>query len=154
MKVYEEYSHNHADVILKEKGIYDEIFQLIDEPNIGMAKKAAPFIKQHVKDELAVHEWVLEPSVNVAFNLSVNAMKDSTGLMVQTGNITRAFYDLLKFQVMKDNNRIDVGVLIVPTAGAAKALGSNIANFTRVTNEIILFSRILNVPCLILGIDE
>ena len=35
-----------------------------------------------------------------------------------TGNITRAFYDLMKFEVMHKNDRIDSAVLIVPTSGA------------------------------------
>ena len=60
----------------------------------------------------------------------------------------------MKFEVMYKNDRIDAAVLIVPTSGAARALGSNIANFTRVTNELALFRHIITVPCLILGIDE
>ena len=77
-----------------------------------------------------------------------------SGLTVQTGNVTRAFYDLMKFEVIHKNDRIDAAVLIVPTSGAARALGSNIANFTRVTNELRLFRNIITVPCLVLGIDE
>jgi hypothetical protein len=154
VRVHEQYSHNFADVILKDKGLYEEIIGLMNAPEIGMLKGAAPVINDRVKGNLATQGWVLDPSVNVAFNLNINAMKNFVGLTVQTGNITRAFYDLLKFQTMKENDRIHVGVLVVPTAGAARVLGSNIANFTRVSNEILLFSRTINIPCLILGIDE
>ena len=73
---------------------------------------------------------------------------------MQTGNITRAFYDLMKFEVMHKNDRVDAAVLIVPTSGAARSLGSNLANFTRVINELELFRHIITVPCLVLGIDE
>lgn len=154
MKVTKIYSHNYAELILKEKEMFDRIISLLDIPEILMQKKAAPTIKNDVRDRLGIEGWTLEASVNVAYNLKINALKNNVALMLQTGNITRAFYDLLKFQVMKDNSRIDVAVLVVPTTGAAKSLGSNIANFERIKSELALFKNIISVPCLIIGIDE
>ena len=81
-------------------------------------------------------------------------MKNLVGLMIQTGNITRAFYDLLKFQSMYIMDKIDGCILVVPTVEAAKLLGSNISNFTRVRNELKLYKHTINLPCLIIGIDQ
>lgn len=154
MKIKKIYSHNFAELILKDKNVYQEIQEILTDPTTLMQKKAAPLIKTVIRDRLTINGWTLDASVNVAYNLTINALKDEVGLMVQTGNITRAFYDLLKFQTMKNNSRIEVAVLIVPVTGAAKALGSNIANFERMTNELILYKNIITVPCLIVGIDE
>ncbi len=87
-------------------------------------------------------------------NIKINAIKNGVALTLQTGNITRAFYDLLKFEVMYRANRIDSAVLIVPSRNAARELGSNIANFQRVTAELKLFRDVITVPCTVLGVDE
>ena len=68
--------------------------------------------------------------------------------------MARAFYDLLKFEAMYRKRKIDAAVLVVPVYEAARALGDNIANFTRVTREITLFAGIITVPCVVIGIDE
>ena len=92
--------------------------------------------------------------VHSDFDIKINAIKDGVALTLQTGNITRAFYDLLKFEVMYRANRIESAVLIVPSSTAARELGSNIANFQRVTGELKLFQDIITVPCMVLGVDE
>lgn len=154
MRVHNEYVHNFSDLILKEKGAYEAIYDLLEQKDVRIMNKGTTIINERIKKKLTEEHWVIGPSVDVEFNLKINAMKNSIGLTVQTGNISRAFYDLLKFQAMKDSGKIDVAVLVVPTSAAAKILNSNVASFTRVTNEILLFKRIINVPCLILGLDE
>lgn len=154
MRVCREYSQNFANLIIKEKEVYQELIDLLIETNIGFAKGAAPQINEQVRVKLSQHGWVIDPIVQKEYKLKINAMKARIGLTVQTGNITRAFYDLLKFQVMNNNNKIDAGILVVPSSDGAKALGSNIANFNRVTKELSLFKQIIPLPCLVLGIDE
>lgn len=154
MQVVEEYSHRHGLEIIEGKGLNNEVRALADISEIGMARGNAGQINTAVKKLLSDAGWALGPRVHADFRLDINGMKKRVGLTVQTGNIIRAFYDLMKFEVMYKNSRIDASVLIVPTSGAARALGSNIANFTRVTNELELFQTIITVPCLVLGIDE
>ena len=154
MQIVKEYSHRHGLEAIKKKECNKEVRALVDAPEIGMARGNARRINDVVKMRLSNAGWALGVCVNSRFKLDINGMKNRVGLMIQTGNITRAFYDLMKFEVMHKNNLIDAAVLIVPTSGAARALGSNIANFTRVTNELELFQHIITVPCLILGIDE
>lgn len=154
MQVVEEYSHRYGLEALKEKGMNKSVRALVSIPEIGMARGMASKINSAVQVRLTDTGWALAPRVHSDYRLDINGLKDRVGLTVQTGNITRAFYDMMKFEVMHKNDRIDVAALIVPTYGAARALGSNIANFTRVTNELELFRHIITVPSLILGIDE
>ena len=154
MHVVDEHSHRHGREVLTEKKLDKEVHRLVDARAIGMERGSARAINDAVKGRLLSKGWALDPRVHANFKLDINGLKDRVGLTVQTGNITRAFYDLMKFEVMYKNDRIDAAVLIVPTSDAARALGSNIANFTRVKNELGLFRHIITVPCLVLGIDE
>jgi hypothetical protein len=154
MQVVEEYSHRYGLAALKDKSLDVEVRALVDAPAIGMERGSASRINDAVGKHLADAGWVIDPRVNPDYRLDINGMKNRVGLTVQTGNIARAFYDLMKFEVMHKNDRIDVAVLIVPTSGAARALGSNVANFNRIKKELKLFQYIITVPCLILGIDE
>ena len=154
MRVIEEYSHRFGLEALKKKGLYADICELVNIPEIGMARGNARRINRKVQGRLSDTGWALKPLVHADYNLEINGLKNKVGLTVQTGNVARAFYDLLKFEVMHKNNRIDLAVFIVPTSGAATALGSNIANFARITKELNLFQHIITVPCLVLGIDE
>ncbi|MBC1939175.1 hypothetical protein HCB16_07705 [Listeria welshimeri] len=154
MKIVKTYSHNFADLIISEKKLESELIGIFSHPDILPGKKAAPILKEKVRNSLSVNGWVINPEVSIAYNPTINAMKFGVGLMLQTGNITRAFYDLLKFQVMNENSKIECAVMVIPTSNAAKLLGSNIANFDRLTNEIQLYRNIINIPILFAGIDE
>lgn len=154
MHVVSEFSHHRGAAQLAMKGLHREVRQLVEVPDMGMARGKARIINTTVRQRMSDRGWALDPRVHVDYKLIINGLKHRVGLTVQTGNITRAFYDLMKFEVMYKGGRIDAAVLIVPTSGAARALGSNIANFTRVANELELFQPIVSVPCLVLGIDE
>jgi hypothetical protein len=153
MKHSQTYSHRYGLEATKKHNLFNEIIGLLHAPNVGVRPGAAPQINKHVKNALTQGGWALSPPVHTAFNITINAMKGRVGLTTQTGNTARAFYDLLKFQYLHMSNRIDVGVLLLPTIDAAKTLGHNVANFTRVTNELELYTHVVTVPCLILSFD-
>ncbi|MBC1457897.1 BglII/BstYI family type II restriction endonuclease [Listeria newyorkensis] len=154
MKISKTYSHNFADLIIRGKNLEKELFDIFDLPTIRAEKKIAPTLKENVRNRLSTCGWTMDPQINIAYNPTINAMKFGVGLMLQTGNITRAFYDLLKFQAMKENSRIECSIMAVPTVQTSRELGSNIANFERITNEIQLYRNIISVPVLIVGIDD
>ena len=154
MHVVDEYSHHHGLEALVEKGLDVEVRRLVNIQEIEMSRRSTRVINNGVEKQMSDKGWALSMRVQANYKLAINGYKNRVGLTVQTGNIVRAFYDLMKFEVMYKNDRIDVAVLVVPTAGAARVLGSNIANFTRVTNELKLFRHIITVPCLVLGIDS
>ncbi|MDU1280008.1 MAG: BglII/BstYI family type II restriction endonuclease [Clostridium sp.] len=154
MRYYEEYSHNFGRNMVDEKNLYEEIKKCIFVPDIGACKGITSNFKTAVEQNCTVYGWIINPTVSSGYSLTINAMKNKIGLTIQTGNIARAFYDLLKFQSMYSMDKIDGCVLVVPTAEAAKALGSNISNFNRVKNEMQLYKHTISLPCLIIAIDE
>jgi hypothetical protein len=154
MQAAQTHSHRRAEEELADKGLLHEVLHLSDAPLIGVAPGSSPDIKTHFESRLAELGWAHDPRVHPDHNPTINAMRQRVGLTVQTGNITRAFYDLMKFQAMYLRDRIDVAVLVLPTAPAASTLGSNIANFGRVTEELgELFFHIVTVPVLIVSFE-
>ena len=149
-----EYSHQGGAEHLRKKGLDHEVRKLVEVRELGMARGNSKVINATVRQRMSDKGWALDPHVEVGYRLQINGMKQRIGLTLQTGNVTRAFYDMMKFEIMHKHGRIDAAVLIVPTHGAARSIGSNIANFTRVERELGLFQPIISVPCLVLGIDE
>lgn len=154
MKKVAEFSHRFGLEAVQQRGYYDEIRMMLEAPQIGMERGATSAIGLFFERQLCEHGWSLGPAVHPDYNLDINAIKGRIGLTMQTGNIARAIYDLMKFQVMHLSDRIEAAVLIVPTNGAASALGSNLANFGRITSELKLFQHVITVPTLVVGFDE
>lgn len=154
MKVVEVHSHCFGQQISVNKSLYDEIIAALCINQIGISKGNSRLYKSHVEKNLSALSWIKNPVVDEELKLTINAMKDKVGLTVQMGNIARAFYDLLKFQSMYINGKIDMCVLVLPTHAAARTIGTNVANINRVKAELNLFKHIITVPCLVIGIDE
>lgn len=153
MKLIREYEHNDGLRILPPDH-QDEIGSALNRQDIMVSKGMAGRINGVFRQALASKGWALKPKVHPGFGLTINAMKSRTGLTMQTGNIVRAFYDLLKFEVMFKNSRIDVGVLVLPSKDAATKLGSNVANYLRVTSEFELFEVAISIPCVVIAFDD
>ena len=122
-------------------------------PDIAVSPKSSPTVKAAFRRRLSELGWAMEPLVHPHYKLTINALKDGVGLTVQTGNVTRAFYDLMKFQSMYLRESIEAAVLIVPTLGAADTMGDNVANFSRITDELHLFRHVITVPCFVMGFE-
>ena len=87
-------------------------------------------------------------------DLTLNLVKDKVVVQVQLGNVARAFYDLMKMQAMHTQNRAACGVLVVPTSAAARQIGSNLAQFERVSKELQgVFFHQITIPVLVVGIE-
>ena len=153
MKYVQTFSHRHGLEVVRDAGLYDEIIAFLQAPKIAVASKSSKIVKQHMDRALQRAGWALSPQVAPGFELDVNGMKNRICLTTQAGNIARAFYDLLKFQALYLGDRIDAAVLVLPTKHAARALGSNIAQFDRVTNELKLFKHVVTVPLLVVSFE-
>jgi hypothetical protein len=151
MNLAQQYSHHRAVEELQEKSILSEILSLPESAEVAVCPKATPQIKAYYQRRIRELGWAMRPKVHDDHGLTINAMKSRVALTVQTGNVTRAFYDLMKFQVMYLNNRIDVAALILPTQAAAETLGDNISDYARVSDEIRLFRHVITVPCLLVA---
>jgi len=80
-------------------------------------------------------------------------MKDDLAFQLQTGNMSRAPYDLLKLQYLFQSQKIEAAALALPTKEAAKIIGDNIANAERVIRELQLFDRVITVPILVVAFE-
>lgn len=151
LNIVDEFSHRFGTEALGAKDLLDFVRKTC-AADIRIEKGAGPAINEHFRAALSLSGWALDARVHPAYNLDVNALRDGTALTVQTGNITRAFYDLMKFQAMHIHGRADSAVLVLPTSAAASAIGSNVANFERVTSELRLFSNIIFIPVHLIAI--
>lgn len=148
------YSHRQGEEVISGLGLLDEVKGFADAPSVVIEPSSARKINQHMKGMFSVHGWAINPKIRPGYDLTINARKGQVGLTVQTGNITRAFYDLMKFQAMYLADQIDAAVLVLPSHEASKILGSNIASFSRVCSELQLFKHIITCPCLIISLGE
>ena len=88
-----------------------------------------------------------------SFELNVFAMHDDLAFQLQTGNMSRAPYDLLKLQYLFQSKRIEASALALPTKEASKVIGDNIANAERVIKELELFDRVISAPILVIAFE-
>jgi Restriction endonuclease BglII len=153
MQTAQTHSHRRAQEELADKSLLQEVLGLAVAPLIGVAPGMAPAVKEHFESKWSELGWAIEVAVDPQRNLTINAMKQRVGMTVQTGNVARAFYDLLKFQAMYLNGRVDVAVLMLPSTAAASTLGSNIANYGRVTDEMELYFHLITVPVFIVSFE-
>ena len=78
-------------------------------------------------------DGLLDVRIDAESNLTVFARKTDLVFQLQTGNICRYAYDLLKLQHLYAKNEIEGAILAIPTKNAASDIGSNITNEDRVT---------------------
>ncbi|MDZ4178335.1 MAG: BglII/BstYI family type II restriction endonuclease [Coriobacteriia bacterium] len=87
-------------------------------------------------------------------NLTVGYIREDVAVCIQLGNVARTYADMLKLQALFASDRIEVGVIVVPSDKWARELGSNHACFTRLEREIALFADVINLPLLVVGVGE
>ncbi|TBR36468.1 MULTISPECIES: BglII/BstYI family type II restriction endonuclease [Dyella] len=153
MKLNHIYSHNNGDTEWRKRGLYDWVTGLFDLPAIRVASRCTSDIRQHVSKEFQAQTWAIDVKIDQELNLTTFAMKDDLAFQLQTGNISRAPYDLLKLQYLHQSKKIRAAALAVPTKAAAAKIGSNIANAERISKELAVFDRVITVPILLIAFD-
>lgn len=129
-----------------------EIKQVIEKCEIKI-KRNASIIRKELLACFMTKGWPTKIRLDTLSKISVTSMKLDIGLCLQTGNISRLYADLLKLQTLYSKKMIKVGVLILPINKAAKALGSNIANYERLMGELKIFESVITMPLVIIGIE-
>jgi hypothetical protein len=112
-------------------------------------------IKAHIDKKLEADGWARPVLIHPGLGPDLNALHPKkVVLQVQTGNIARAFYDLMKMESLHQQNRAVCGVLVVPSASAARKIGGNLANFDRVQEELhTLFFHQVSIPLLLAAFE-
>lgn len=146
MKLDSIYDHNNGVTEWQRRGLQDWLTDIFEAPGIKMQEGCTAEIRDHVKHEFEKEGWAINVKIDQELGLYVFAMKDDLAFHLQTGNISRAAYDLLKLQYLYQSSRIQAAALALPTKECAGVFGSNIANSDRITNELNLFDRVITVP--------
>jgi hypothetical protein len=132
--------------------IQDEIKTAIRESK--SLKRATSTREEILKTLRGKHGWSDETIVSPDAKISITSRKGETGLCVQTGNMSRFYADLLKLEFLFHESMIQAAVYVLPTKDLANIWGENIANYERFTNELKIFSKIINTPMLVIGIPK
>jgi hypothetical protein len=153
MKLAWAYSHNNGDAEWVERDLRDWLTDIFEAPAIRLRPGITHDIREHVRKEFEKEGWAINVKIDPDYDLTVFAFRDDLAVHLQTGNMSRAPYDLLKLQYLYTAKRIEAAALALPTKSGAQALGSNIAHADRVSSELKLFSRIITVPIFLVAFE-
>src|SRR5258708_4743743 len=145
-------SHKGAEEEIRERD-EDWLFALYNTEEIQIESKGGALVREYTRRRLSENGWSGEVTISSDHDLTIFAKKGELAFQIQTGNASRAPYDLLKLQYMYAERSISAAIFALPTRAAAKVLGDNIASFDRVAGELGLFDRIITVPILLLAFE-
>jgi hypothetical protein len=147
------YSHHNGHDQWKDRDLDEWLTDVFERPDLSVGRSTSTSIRNHVRSELASEGWAYDVRIDQNFDLTIFGLKDDLAFHLQTGNISRAAYDLLKLQHLFQCRRIEAGALALPMKAAANRMGSNIAHFERIMSELMLFDRTITVPLFLVGFE-
>lgn len=156
MKLAYTHDHHHsagAEWEQRDNDFKEWLTHVFEAPAVPIARGCTPAIRQHVSNEFLKEGWALNVPLDNDRGLKVFALRGDLAFQLQTGNMSRAPYDLLKLQYLFLEKRIEAAALALPTKSAAKAIGDNVANAERIIEEMRLFDRVITVPILVVAFD-
>jgi hypothetical protein len=147
------YIHKNADKIVPEYILYPLYFEL-QKINFSNRKKGTKNFRNNISQILLSQGWSKPVRVTAESQIKITSLCKKTGLCFQFGNMARLYADMLKLQLMYQKGTIRSAIYLVPMKKYALSLGSNLANFERFTSELRIFRQIINVPLIVIGIEE
>ena len=145
--------HHQADAIWEKRGLSQWITDVFNAPSVKVGRKCTPNIREHVEGEFRAKGWALDFQLVSDAKIKIFSIKDDLAFQLQTGNMSRAPYDLLKLEYLYKSGRIEAAAIGLPTKDAAKIIGDNIANAERVIRELQLFDRVITLPILVVAFE-
>lgn len=153
MKLVATYSHHNGVDVWQDRELYEWVTDIFEAPKLRVGECSTTVIREHVKVELEAEGWAFNIRVDAESDLTVFARKGDLVIQLQTGNISRYAYDILKIQHLYSKKEVDGAVLAIPTKAAAMKIGSNIANVERIWNELNIFDRFITVPIMVIAFE-
>jgi len=147
------YDHNNGETEWSRRELNDWLTDVFEIPGLRLRPGVTQDIRHHVRTEFEKEGWAINVKIDPDYDLTVFAVKDDLAVQLQTGNMSRAPYDLLKLQLLRSKNKIKAAAIALPTKVGASILGSNIAHAERVSNELKLFQHIITVPILLVAFE-
>ena len=145
--------HHNGGAEWDQRNLKDWLKDIFKMPEIGIAKGRTALIRENVKKELLHEGWALNVCIDSDSKIEVFSIKEDLAFQLQTGNMSRAFYDLLKLEFLNKSERIEAAALALPTKKAAKKMGDNIAYSERIIQELKLFEKVITVPLLVIAFE-
>jgi len=145
--------HHRAGREWDSRGQKEWLTDIFEAPALRIQRGCTREIRDHVEMELLNEGWALGVSINQKLGLKVTALKDDIAFQLQTGNMSRAPYDLIKLQYLFQSGKIEAAAIAVPTKIAAKKMGDNLVNAERIIREIELFDRVITAPILVVAFE-
>lgn len=145
--------HHSAGAKWKERNLKEWLLNIFEASEVRIAPRCTPTIREHVEAKFLNEGWALNVDLKQSHGLKILAEKDGLAFQLQTGNMSRAPYDLLKMQFLFQSQRIEAAALALPTNSAARRIGQNIANAERLIKELKLFERVITVPILVVAFE-
>jgi hypothetical protein len=153
MKFAGAFSLHNGDAEWDRRDLKEWLTDLFEAPTIQIGARCTSAIRSHLRTELTNAGWASNVRINSAYDLTVTGMSDDLAFQIQTGNISRAMYDLLKLEYLYKEEKIAAAALALPTRAAADAIASNVAHVERVWGELQLLHHIINVPLLLVSFE-
>ena len=147
------YSHNLQDSI-KHPQIVTALSGDLEVMDFKFERNAATELREKILTILMNRGWSKPIQISDQARISITSIKGRTGLCLQTGNMARFYADFLKLEYLFKNGTIDFGVYCTLTKKSAARMGSNLANYERIVNELGLFSKIITMPIIVVGIGQ
>lgn len=146
------YSHCAGDKTVPQS-VQDDIATVITSIAVKPAEGAARKLRDAFLGKIKALGWSGEVQVSKDSDMTITSSKDAVGLCLQTGNIARAYADLIKLQVLYFDNAIRCAAIVVPSHNVARLLGKNIAQSKRLERELEIFKKAYHVPTLVYALE-
>jgi hypothetical protein len=153
MKFAGAYSLHNGEAEWEKRELSDWLVDLFEAPSINIGAGCTGNIRSHIANELSAKGWSHNVRIDPNYDLTVTGRYRDLAFQIQTGNISRAIYDLMKIQYLYQQGKIEAAALAVPTKAAGLLIASNVASVERVWGEVQLFDRIITFPLLIVGFE-
>jgi Domain of unknown function (DUF3883) len=108
MKFVGAYSLHSGDAEWQRRDLYEWLTDLFESPSIEIEPGCTGRIRAHLRDELTNAGWSYSVRVDPNFDLTVTGRFRDLAFQIQTGNISRAMYDLLKMEYLYKQKKIAI----------------------------------------------
>ena len=153
MKLVATYSHHNGVDVWTKRDLYEWATDIFEAPEIKVGVVKTKAIRDYVKGELEAEGWAFNVRIDAAVDIRVFARKEDLAFQLQTGNISRYAYDLLKLQHLYLKRDIEGAVLAVPTKTAAREMSSNVVHVERIWDELNILDRIITLPIMLIAFE-
>lgn len=128
-----------------------EIQEALSKVDISLRKYVIKEFRSSFPTRLKELGWSDAVSLDSVSKISITSVRNNVGLCMQTGNVSRVYADLLKLQALYMRGSITSGIILLPTATAARAFGGNVASLERLMRELRVFNQVITAPLVIIG---